>query len=100
MAVPQLFQRHLLAAYGRDVGAAFQIADDLLDAEGSTEETGKTAGKDAAAGKATMVAVLGVERARAQADLLARQAAGHLETFGDRAKLLRALAAYVVTRRN
>ena len=54
-----LAQRHLLAAYGRDLGAAFQIADDLLDAEGSTEETGKTAGKDAAAGKATMVAVLG-----------------------------------------
>ena len=49
----------MLAAYGRDLGAAFQIADDLLDAEGSTEETGKTAGKDAAAGKATMVAVLG-----------------------------------------
>jgi farnesyl diphosphate synthase len=95
-----LHQRHLLAAYGRDLGAAFQIADDLLDAEGSTEETGKTAGKDAAAGKATMVAVLGVERARSQADLLARQAAGHLDTFGDRAELLRALAAYVVARRN
>ena len=77
-------QRHLLAAYGRDLGAAFQIADDLLDAEGSTEETGKTAGKDAAAGKATMVAVLGVERARSQAELLARQAAGHLEGFGER----------------
>jgi farnesyl diphosphate synthase len=94
------FQRHLLAAYGRDLGAAFQIADDLLDAEGSTEETGKTAGKDAIAGKATMVAVLGIERARAQADLLAQQAAGHLESFGDRADLLRELAAYVVTRRN
>lgn len=96
----QLAQRHLLAAYGRDLGAAFQIADDLLDAEGSTEETGKTAGKDAAAGKATMVAVLGVERARAQAELLARQAAGHLDGFGDRGALLRSLAAYVVTRRN
>jgi farnesyl diphosphate synthase len=95
-----LFQRHLLAAYGRDLGAAFQIADDLLDAEGSTEETGKTAGKDAAAGKATMVAILGVERARAQADLLARQAAQHLDTFGDRAELLRALATYAVARRN
>jgi farnesyl diphosphate synthase len=96
----QAHQRHLVAAYGRDLGAAFQIADDLLDAEGSTAETGKTAGKDAAAGKATMVAVLGVGRARAQAELLARQAAGHLEGFGERATLLRALASYVVTRRN
>lgn len=94
-----LHQRHLLAAFGRDLGAAFQIADDLLDAEGSTEETGKTAGKDAAARKATMVAVLGIERARAQAELLARQAAQHLEGFGERAALLRSLAAYAVTRR-
>src|ERR1700729_353493 len=86
--------RHLLAAYGRDIGAAFQIADDLLDAEGSTEETGKTTGKDAAAGKATMVAILGIERARLQAELLARQAAGHLDGFGERAALLRSLAAY------
>src|ERR1700733_2514203 len=95
-----LFQRHLLAAYGRDLGAAFQIADDLLDAEGSTEETGKTTGKDAAAGKATMVAVLGIERARSQAEMLAQQAAGHLEGFGQRAMLLRSLAPYVVTRRS
>jgi len=95
-----LHQRHMLAAYGRDLGAAFQIADDLLDAEGSTEETGKTAGKDAAAGKATMVAILGPERARAHAEMLARQAAGHLDSFGDRAALLRALASYVVTRRS
>ena len=95
-----LMQRHLLAAYGRDLGAAFQIADDLLDTEGSTEETGKTSGKDAAAGKATMVAVLGIERARSHAGLLADQAAGHLEGFGERSALLRALASYVVTRRN
>jgi farnesyl diphosphate synthase len=94
------YQRHLLAGYGRDLGAAFQIADDLLDTEGSTEETGKTAGKDAAAGKATMVAVLGPERARAQAEMLAAQAAKHLESFGDRASLLVALATFVVTRRN
>jgi farnesyl diphosphate synthase len=93
-------QRHLLAAYGRDVGAAFQIADDLLDAEGSPEETGKRTGKDQAAGKATMVAVLGVERARQQADMLARQAADHLDSFGERAALLRALASFVVARRN
>ena len=93
-------QRHMLAGYGRDLGAAFQIADDLLDVEGSTEDIGKSTGKDAAAGKATMVAILGPERARSHAEMLARQAAGHLESFGDRAALLRALASYVVTRRN
>ena len=93
-------QRHQVAAYGRDLGAAFQIADDLLDVEGTTEETGKTAGKDAAAGKATMVAVLGPEMARAHADMLARQAADHLEGFGERAALLCELAAFVVKRRS
>lgn len=93
-------QRHLLAAYGRDIGAAFQIADDLLDIESTAEEMGKTAGKDIAQGKATMVAVLGVERARAQADMLARQAAAHLDAFGPRAVNLRALAAFVVERRS
>ena len=93
-------QRHLLAAYGRDIGAAFQIADDLLDIESTAEEMGKTAGKDIAQGKATMVAVLGVERARAQADMLARQAAAHLDAFGPRAANLRALAAFVVGRRS
>lgn len=93
-------QRHLLAAYGRDLGVAFQIADDLLDVEGSAAEIGKTAGKDAAAGKATMVAVLGVEAARERADLLARQAAAHLDGFGERAAGLRALAAFVVSRRS
>ena len=93
-------QRHLLAAYGRDIGAAFQIADDLLDVEGSLEETGKATGKDAAAGKATMVAFLGAERARSHAEALAEQAAAHLDGFGDRAALLRALAAFVVARRS
>ena len=93
-------QRHLLGAYGRDLGAAFQIADDLLDVDGDATEIGKTAGKDEAAGKATMVAVLGVERARSHADMLARQAAAHLDGFGDRANNLRALAAFVVARRS
>jgi farnesyl diphosphate synthase len=93
-------QRHLLAAYGRDLGAAFQIADDLLDVEGNEAEIGKTAGKDAAAGKATMVAILGVELARAHADMLAQQAAAHLDGFGDRAANLRALTAVVVKRRS
>ena len=93
-------QRHLLAAYGRDLGAAFQIADDLLDVLGTTEETGKTAGKDAAAGKATLIAVLGAERARDQAEALAAQAAAQLDSFGPKADLLRELAAYVVARRS
>ena len=93
-------QRHLLAAYGRDVGAAFQIADDVLDVTGTAEEIGKTAGKDIAQGKATLVAVWGVDRARAQAELLAQQAAGHLEGFGEEARLLRELAAFVVARKS
>jgi len=95
-----LAQRHHLAAYGRDLGAAFQIADDLLDTEGETSNIGKTAGKDEAAGKATMVAVLGPERAKSHALMLSRQAARHLESFGEKAGLLRALAEFVVSRRS
>ncbi len=93
-------QRHLLAAYGRDLGAAFQIADDVLDAVGTADEIGKTAGKDAASGKATLLAALGLERAREQARALAAQAASCLDSFGPKADLLRALAAYVVDRRH
>ena len=93
-------QRQALAAYGRDVGAAFQIADDLLDATASAAETGKRTGKDAEAGKATLVTLLGVERARLQAERLAEQAIRHLDSFGERADLLRALAAYTVQRKS
>jgi farnesyl diphosphate synthase len=93
-------QRHLLAAYGRDLGAAFQIADDVLDVEGNAGEIGKTTGKDAATGKATMVAVLGLDLARAHADMLATQAASHLDGFGPRAASLRALTSFVTARRN
>jgi farnesyl diphosphate synthase len=93
-------QRHALAAYGRDLGAAFQIADDLLDVTASAAETGKRTGKDAEAGKATLVTLLGVERARLQAERLAEQAIRHLDSFGERADLLRALAAYTVQRKS
>jgi farnesyl diphosphate synthase len=95
-----LQMRHAFAAYGRDLGAAFQIADDLLDATVSAEEAGKRTGKDAAAGKATLVGLLGLDRARAQAERLAAQAAAHLDALGDRADLLRALAGYAIARRN
>ncbi len=93
-------QRHFIAAYGRDLGAAFQIYDDVLDETASAEELGKTAGKDAAQGKATMVSVLGLEQAKAHAELLAEQAAGYLESFGERAALLQALARFTVTRKS
>jgi farnesyl diphosphate synthase len=93
-------QRHFIAAYGRELGGAFQIFDDVLDASGSAEDLGKTAGKDAAQGKATMVSILGLERARAQAEHLADQAAQHLESFGERAELLRQLARFTVTRKS
>jgi farnesyl diphosphate synthase len=91
--------RMALRGYAHDLGLAFQIADDLLDVEGSAAETGKPVGADAEAGKATFVSILGVERARAQAELLVRQAVAHLELFGQRAELLREAARFVITRR-
>jgi farnesyl diphosphate synthase len=92
--------RTQIAAYGRDLGAAFQIADDVLDAVGTAEQIGKTAGKDQVAGKATVVSILGVERAEAQARMLCEQSKAHLEHFGPEADRLRALASWVVARRN
>ncbi len=92
--------RTQIAAYGRDIGAAFQIADDVLDTVGTAEQIGKTAGKDQAAGKATVVSILGVERAEAQARMLCEQSKAHLDQFGPEADRLRALATWVVSRRS
>ena len=92
--------RHALRAYAHDLGLAFQIVDDLLDVEGNDDEVGKRTHKDGGAGKATFVSVLGVERARAQSDMLAQQAVEHLEIFPETAAPLRALASFVVNRRH
>ena len=93
-------QRRALGEYAEELGLAFQIADDLLDAEGKSDDIGKTAGKDAAAGKATFVSVLGLPGARARANQHARGAVERLAEFDARADLLRAVARFVVDRRS
>jgi|TARA_R110000782_G_scaffold1725_27_gene7186 farnesyl diphosphate synthase len=87
-----------LRGYARDLGLAFQIADDLLDVEGDSRRTGKAVRKDAGAGKATFVSLLGIERARKQAEMLIDQAIGHLHGFGQSADLLRAIARFAIER--
>ena len=93
--------RHALHAYAHDLGLAFQIVDDLLDVEGDDEEVGKRTHKDQGAGKATFVSVLGIERARAQSDMLAQPGGRSISRFfRDSAEPLRALASFVVNRRH
>ncbi|UVI38768.1 polyprenyl synthetase family protein [Qipengyuania spongiae] len=95
--VPPEGRTHL-RGYARDIGLAFQIADDLLDVEGDEAKAGKALRKDEGQGKATFVTLMGVEKARAQAGMLVEQAAQHLASYGDKAKLLVALARYIVER--
>ena len=87
-----------LRGYARDIGLAFQIADDLLDHDGNEEAAGKALRKDEAAGKATFVSLLGADRARAQGRALVDQAIAHLAQHGPEADLLRELARYIVER--
>jgi farnesyl diphosphate synthase len=84
--------------YARNIGLAFQIADDLIDYSGDEIAAGKRTGKDAHAGKATFVSLLGEERARQQAELLVSQAIEHLSSHGSEADLLRAIARFAVER--
>lgn len=87
-----------LRGYARDVGLAFQIVDDIMDVEGDEALAGKALGKDAAAGKATFVSLMGLERAKQQAAALVDQSLAHLASHGAEAELLRAIARYVLER--
>jgi farnesyl diphosphate synthase len=84
--------------YARNIGLAFQIADDLIDHSGDEAAAGKPTGRDANAGKATFVSLLGEERARQQADFLVAQAIEHLSGHGEEADLLRAIARFAIER--
>ena len=89
-----------LTRYGEAAGLAFQIADDILDIEGTTEELGKDAGSDQARGKATYPAVMGVSSSREEAHAMMDEALRALEIFGEAAEPLREIARYVVQRKN
>lgn len=91
-------QHAALCEFGRTLGAAFQIADDLLDAEGNTAQLGKRAGKDAEHHKATLVAALGLARAKEMRDDLAQRAQAALAGFGADADVLREAARFTVSR--
>jgi farnesyl diphosphate synthase len=90
--------RQNLRDYARDLGLAFQIADDLIDALGTTEQAGKAVGKDQDQGKATLISLYGVGRARTEARRLAEQAAGALASYGPDADELRALPFFLLDR--
>lgn len=93
-------QMAALGAFGDEVGLAFQVADDLLDATGSSEELGKTAGRDAMMAKSTYVSLLGVEGARAEAERLVALAIAQLQHSELASEPLADLASYIITRTN
>lgn len=95
--VPHAGRLHL-HNYARDIGLAFQIADDLLDHEGDEAKAGKALRKDKEQGKQTFVTLMGADKAREQARALVQQAIGHLASHGEDAKMLRAVARYIVER--
>ncbi|HEY5597311.1 MAG TPA: farnesyl diphosphate synthase [Kiloniellales bacterium] len=92
--------RAALRDYARDLGLAFQIADDLLDAESTPEQLGKPTGQDDAAGKATFLGLLGADGARRKARALVTRACARLEIFGKKADVLQQTAHFVIARRS
>ncbi|WP_410497615.1 polyprenyl synthetase family protein [Chitinibacter sp. S2-10] len=92
-------QRNALDHYAKCVGLAFQVVDDILDCEADSATLGKTAGKDAANNKPTYVALLGMKGAKEKAEELKTAAFDALAPFGEKAKLLHALAGYIVDRK-
>jgi farnesyl diphosphate synthase len=91
--------RKALCNFAFDLGAAFQVTDDVLDVEGNVIELGKDTGKDSDAGKSTFVSAMGKEAAKMRAEMLVQQAIKHLSIFGNRAETLKELALYVLERR-
>lgn len=89
-----------LSTYSKALGLAFQIADDILDVEGDAATIGKATGKDAGAGKATFVSLLGLDEAKRRASQLVESASDALSVYGNDATALRDAAAFVVARKN
>ncbi len=89
---------HILGDYAHCIGLAFQIRDDILDVEGDTATLGKTRGSDSLHNKPTYVSLLGIDSAKEMAMRLHGEAVAHLEPLGERAALLRAISAYIVSR--